>query len=95
MWDDVVSELVALGIAKRIDGPALLAMCELWGWYRAAAAVADEDPLDGNARRAVTGYYEKWQAAASKFGLNPADRDRLRLRLTEEGNPLAKYGIIG
>ena len=92
-WDQTVPELVRLGIAKAADQPALVAMCELWACYRYAAEAALADPLEKNNRCAMIGYYEKWSRAAGQFGLNPVDRDRIRAGMSQDENPLTKYGI--
>jgi phage terminase small subunit len=77
-WDEVVGGLVALGFAKRIDTATLRAAAEFWSLYRGALAVAKKNPTDQAARSAVVAYHASWQSAASRFGLSPSDRMRIR-----------------
>lgn len=78
LWDQVVPQLVANGTAKNLDTAALVACCDLWGKFRAASLAADADPTDRAARAAVIAYHSAWERTASKLGLTPADRARLR-----------------
>ena len=79
MWDNAVEELARIGVAKRIDTAHLIAMCQLWGLYCKAIIAAIKDPIDKDARIAVTSYFAAWQAAAGKCGLSPADRAKLEV----------------
>ncbi len=79
LWDSITPQLVANGTAKNLDTSALVACCELWGLYRAAYAVASAAPADKDARIALTAYYAAWERAATRLGLSPADRARLRV----------------
>jgi phage terminase small subunit len=80
-WDAVVGDLVANGTAKRLDTSMLRAAAEFWGLYRAALKLAEKSPTEKNVRCAVTGYFAAWDRAATKLGLSPADRTRIRLIL--------------
>ena len=77
-WDDVCEELIEKGIAKHIDGAALRLMADLWGKLQTVSKAADADPTDTNARRAVTTYAAEFSKMAARFGLTPADRQRLQ-----------------
>lgn len=74
LWDLVVAEFGESGPVRKIDGPALLQACRLWGLLLRAEKEAAKDPLDKNTRVAVTGYYAAWDRAAAKLGLTPRDR---------------------
>lgn len=82
-WDAAVPVLVAGRAVGAIDAPSLQATAEVWGLYRAALTKATEDPIDKAARCAVTSYLGLWLTLAAKLGLTPADRERLRLDLSE------------
>jgi phage terminase small subunit len=82
-WDTTVADLAAVGVVGRLDTALLRAAAELWGLYRKALAVADQDPVNKLVRCAVVSYYAAWERAAAKLGLSPADRAKLRLDLSE------------
>lgn len=77
LWDLVVAELTKNGTVKRIDTAHLWSMCELWGFYRTVAEKAKVFPENKGIRIAVIGYQAAFEAAASKCGLTPIDRQRL------------------
>ncbi len=83
LWDLVLAEYANAGPLKRIDTAAVMAACDLWSKYRAASKLADANPVDKETRIAVTAYYAAWERAASKIGINPVDRRRVRT----EGEP--------
>jgi len=96
LWDQVVEELGSSGVAKQIDTAMLWSLCEMWGFYRRAAKAAEEHPFDKDVRIAVTGYWSAFERAASKFGLDPATRSRLRTGNEDKPeDPLARFGIVG
>ena len=78
-WRVHVRPLIKAGVATALDQSALWQLCELWSLYRRAAEVANDDPTDKDARIAVTQYRAAWDSLASRFGLTPADRARLRV----------------
>lgn len=78
-WDEVVPQLVSLGVAAQVDRSHLIAMCELWGLYRSAYDIAESHPTDKDARIAVSTYFTKWESAAARVGMNPSDRSRLKI----------------
>lgn len=68
-WNQMVPELIRLGLATSLDQPALEQMCE---WY-AVLRVAQQDleyTLAGKA-------FDRWTSLAAKFGFSPSDRARL------------------
>lgn len=78
LWDFVVDELTANGTLKRVDTPALMCVCDLWAKYRKVSKAADGDPGDKDLRCSLTAYYGAYQTAASKIGLSPVDRTRVK-----------------
>lgn len=98
LWKIVVDDLAAAGVAKRIDTAMLWSMCELWGLYRSAVRLTEGDPfsaLDKDIRIAVTQYWSAFERAASKFGLDPSARSRLRAPTSAPASKLDKFGIVG
>jgi phage terminase small subunit len=73
LWDQVVPDLVARGVAAAKDTAELVSMCELWGLYRSSVTLAKSTPTDKEVRCAVTGYWAAFDRAAAKFGLSPVD----------------------
>lgn len=90
LWDEVVAELVSLGVATPLDVPMLKSMCEVWGLYRAAYKVAEDDPTDKDARIAVVAYWAKFEQAAARFGMNASDRGRLQIAKKPKGGITAR-----
>lgn len=76
LWD-VLLDQVAHRL-KAEDIPLLQSACELWGLYRASYELAVIEPTNKDARIAVTSYWQKFEQATARFGLNPADRQRLK-----------------
>lgn len=76
-WDEIVPKLVRLGLARRVDAPSLQALAEIWSLYRRSVAIANANPIDKDARIAVTSYKTAFDSLASKFGLTPRDRERM------------------
>jgi phage terminase small subunit len=83
-WDAWVPHLVALGVAKEIDSLALEQMCFWWGSAKELRKI-----LQKISKAALTKEYFRVQVLtaqadksfnhiASRFGLTPADRARLR-----------------
>jgi len=88
-WDRWVPHLVALGVAKEIDTPALEQMCFWWGRAKDLRRL-----LQKISKAALTKEYFRVQVlaaqadktfnqVASRFGLTPADRARLRSELPQ------------
>jgi P27 family predicted phage terminase small subunit len=75
IWDQVVAELADK--LTRLDTAQLWSLCEMWELYRQAAEDAKKTPTNRDLRISVTTYRAAFEAAASKFGLNPCDRQRL------------------
>lgn len=79
LWDSSVVPLIDAGVAKAVDQPLLQSMCELYGLYRSSFEIAVQDPIDKDARIAVATYWGKFETAASRCGIGPTDRARLRI----------------
>lgn len=61
-----------------VDLALLQSTCEMWGLYRSAFALAAANPIDKDARIAVTSYWAKFEQGAARFGMNPSDRQRIK-----------------
>jgi P27 family predicted phage terminase small subunit len=95
LWRAVVPELTAMRIAAGIDAHELQAMCEWWARYRhAAKRLAAADDSDFYRWSIAAGMcWKNFSSIASKFGLNPADRSRLRVLGNDK--PQSKFaGLI-
>jgi len=91
LWELVVSDLVTAGVAKSVDGPALAGMCMWWGIWRKFDQLIQEGDLEyKTVCRAAMGW-KQFSAIASKFGMTPSDRVRLKVsdKPPEEDDPLA------
>ena len=79
MWNTVVQKLIDSDVLKPTDVPMARSMCEFWGLYCASHKLASKNPTDPGARTAVCSYWQRFEQAASRFGMTPSDRSRLRL----------------
>ena len=79
LWNSVAEDLQQAGVVKSIDAALLQCTCELWGLYREAFDRASADPTDKDCRLAVASYFSKFEQCCARFGLNPADRSRLKV----------------
>lgn len=80
-WGRIVPGLVASGVAAACDGPALTAMCEWWARYRRYSEALDAAPADGDAYQLLVMVgisTTNFDRLASRFGLTPSDRAKLR-----------------
>jgi P27 family predicted phage terminase small subunit len=77
LWDKVVPQLVSSGIVKNLDTAELTAMCQLWSLFCKAEKAAQQYPTDKEVRSAVVAYFTAFDKAASRLGMNPAERARL------------------
>lgn len=91
MWGEVIGPLVKLGIVTSADVPAAQAMCESWGLMRRSFAALESDPCDKLARTAYTAYCQLFDKFASRFGLTPADRQRLKFEKPPEKSAFQKF----
>lgn len=78
LWDDVAETLYEEKKLTLVDLALLQSTCELWGLYRSAFQCAVNDPIDKDARIAVTAYWAKFEQGAARFGMNPSDRQKIR-----------------
>lgn len=78
-WDFIATELAAMKVGKRIDSPSMLHMVEAWALARRCSSLLATDPADKDARIAYVAYVRLFDSIASRFGMTPSDRGRLRI----------------
>ncbi len=88
-WDEVVPALIAKGVAKAIDAPALAAMCEQWSEYCSAKQLRAHDLLEKRQRQMlINAALKAWRDLAARFGMTPVDRAKLEVEPNgQEANP--------
>lgn len=84
LWQSLVPSLAARGVATAVDTAELGGLCDWWARYRqvsrALDAVADIKSTEYYRLQILAGAaWKNFATAASKFGLNPSDRARLRI----------------
>jgi phage terminase small subunit len=96
-WRSRVPDLVARGLAKGCDGPALTMMCQAWALYWWFVAKMNRPKVKNltalNTAAAIQ--FDKFTKIAAQFGLTPGDRAKLRLPGGEKkasGIPTRKRG---
>ncbi len=83
-WKLAAGELGAVGVAKRIDGPALHQAADCWQRWRACCRVLDLQPFNDTASRDYVKYSNLWLKLCGRLGLTPIDRKRLEIAATEK-----------
>lgn len=81
-WGRVVPDLIERGVVAGSDTTALVLMCEWWALYRRLRdSLPPEGSLAGQTQTITQMAIatDKFDRLASRFGLNPSDRARLRL----------------
>lgn len=93
LWKEVAENAPKLGIAL-LDAAAVQGVCELWSLYRRSLKIANDDPVDKDARIAVTSYWQAFITAAARLGMTPTDRLKLAGTIKSNDdpqNPLLKF----
>lgn len=78
-WDETICPAIDAGYITVLDAAICKSACELWGLYVVSYDIALNSPTDKDARIAVTNYWAKFEQAAARLALNPADRQRMRI----------------
>lgn len=91
LWDFLVPQFEAMGITKRLDTVQLWTLCEIWGLYRAAIEAAKKYPIDKDLRIAVTAYRSAFDSLSIRFGMTPADRQKLELSPGEKADEFEEF----
>jgi len=74
----VIKSYRGANVLGELDTAVLWSACEMWELYRQVMDKAKLDPINADNRIAVTAYWQKFEVAASRLGLNPSDRQRLK-----------------
>ena len=92
LWNQVAAGCKSAGAVKP-DMPLLLGMCHWWSTYARCMAKILKDDAETLATREGRGLmkaaddaWRNFERAASRFGLSPVDRARLRIPGEAEGN---------
>jgi P27 family predicted phage terminase small subunit len=103
MWKVLVPQLVKTKSAVEIDSTELAAMCRWWAQYNELMTrVEDETPYDDDSdirqwrlEKRAKAAWAAFDSIASRFGLTPSDRARLRSepQATRSADPLSHFGI--
>lgn len=78
-WDSVVPRLVTMGVAKEADSELLAAMSRWWSIWRSCDKLLVGGILEWKVVCTASAAWKQFSAIASKFGLNPSDRQRLKV----------------
>lgn len=93
-WDRVLPELMRLGITKELDGPGLAAYCEAVSTFRLATMLLEREGLTVEWGRGSIAHpaiaiqrhaSADIRAWASRFGLTPADEQKLKAADPDDG----------
>jgi phage terminase small subunit len=92
MWDQV-----AQSWCGEIDTAALIAMCNLWDLRQRTERLLMKNPTDKDTRVSYINYHQQWAALASRFGLTPSDRAKIRLpsEPQKDDDEQRFFGLIG
>lgn len=95
LWDLVVASWMG-----EVDSAQLRQLCTLWDLLHSSLKAAKADPIDKDARLAVSQYAAAFDRLAAKFGLNPADRARLNVEPEQEKDEEQRkdeqfFGVVG
>lgn len=89
-WRRVVPKLVALGIAKEMDAPALGAMCLWWSTWKRLQKFALKAESAGPVYAAANAW-KSYDQIAQRFGLTPSDRASLKFGAETKADPFTEY----
>lgn len=91
LWGKLSSGLIAVGVLTAGDVHSFQAMCETWALWRKTYAALQADPTDKDTRIAASTYLKIFDTLAARFGLNPADRSRLKLPAQKSADPFDSF----
>lgn len=103
-WRSIVPQLVRRSCAVEIDTTQLAAMCRFWAHYQTLIKrMEKQSPFDDESdlaqwrlEKRARAMWQAFDSIASRFGLTPADRMRLRVAPpagNAPANPLDVFGI--
>jgi len=81
MWNEIVPELLNLGLVAKIDKGTLAGLCELWGEFVHIGELMEANKHDTEESRKLSArrrqVFHEYRIAAAEFGLSPSARARL------------------
>lgn len=100
LWESLVPQLTQRGVATAVDTAELTGLCEWWGRYREASAtlgeIEDRKSTEYYRIGILAGaFWKNFSTAASRFGLNPSDRAKLRLGVETQEDELLSFANGG
>lgn len=103
LWKAVVPQLVKAKVAVQLDSIELASMCRWWCQYNELMTMVESDaPYDketenrqARLERRAKAAWHTFDSIASRYGLTPADRARLRVDTKKQvgDDPLSEFGI--
>jgi len=86
-WNEIVPGLVTAGLAKACDAPQLAAMCQWYARARKWERALDREKPSSKTHSMMVQVAIAWQnfdRVASRFGLTPSDRSKMRIAFKEK-----------
>jgi phage terminase small subunit len=77
-WDRIVDHIGKTGVLAEIDAEEVEKAARYWSLWRRSISSCEADVTDKDARLNAVAFGQEWSKSASKLGLNPIDRARLR-----------------
>jgi P27 family predicted phage terminase small subunit len=94
-WENIVPQLLSMGVLSRIDGSALANYCEAFARYRVASDYVTAEGFTGthyrHAAKSVVDNQALVKAYLIEFGMTPAARARMRITPTKK-EATSKFG---
>jgi len=87
LWDFLLADPAFAANVNRWDTPLLTTLCRVWSLVCRAQTEAAKQPLDRDARIALTQYVSTFDSLAARFGLSPSDRQRMRIETAKPDQP--------
>ncbi len=89
--------LVVQNWMGELDTAELMTLCDTWELLQAATRAAKQDPIDKGNRLAFAAYKSQFDSLASRFGMTPADRAKIRIQPEPEADTRENkyFGVIG
>lgn len=82
-WTRIVPELEKRGVLAAVDRAGLVILCESWSEYVALSRALKSEPMGTMGWRRVFSSrqetFSRWLQLASRFGLTPTDRPRVKM----------------
>ncbi len=91
LWKSVVQSWMG-----EIDTAQLRVLCETWQLLRVAYREAKNDPTSKETRSQYIAYQQAFDKLASRFGMTPSDRAKIRMPTNQSTDDEQEYfGVVG